>query len=252
MSSSDFEREQSVSRAFVMLADTLVDEYDVIDLLDRLVGFCVDLLPADAAGIVLGDARHELRAVAASSEAAHVMELLQLQSDEGPCLDCFQTGRPVSIADLTEAADRWPAFVTAVRQRSQFRSVHALPLRLRNRAIGALNLFHHEPGPLPDARLLLGQALADVATIGILQERAIRRGEVLNEQLQGALNSRVVIEQAKGAIAQHFGLGMDQAFTRLRDYARIRNLKLSDVARDIVDGTLDSNALPAPSGHDTR
>jgi GAF domain-containing protein len=180
------------------------------------------------------------------------MELLQLQSDEGPCLDCFQTGRPVSIADLTEAADRWPAFVTAVRQRSQFRSVHALPLRLRNRAIGALNLFHHEPGPLPDARLLLGQALADVATIGILQERAIRRGEVLNEQLQGALNSRVVIEQAKGAIAQHFGLGMDQAFNRLRDYARIRNLKLSDVARDIVDGTLDANTLSAPAGHDTR
>jgi GAF domain-containing protein len=245
-------REHLVTRAFVSLADTLVDEYDVIDLLDRLVGFCVDLLPADAAGIMLGDARHELRAVAASNEAAHVMELLQLQSDEGPCLDCFQTGRPVSIADLTEAADRWPAFVTAVRQRSQFRSVHALPLRLRNRAIGALNLFHHEPGPLPDARLLLGQALADVATIGILQERAIRRGEVLNEQLQGALNSRVVIEQAKGAIAQHSGLDMDQAFNRLRDYARIRNLKLSDVARDIVDGTLDANTLSAPAGHDTR
>jgi GAF domain-containing protein len=252
MSPAGGDREHLVSSAFTRLADTLVDEYDVIDLLDRLVGFCVDLLPADAAGIVLGDARHELRAVAASNEAAHVMELLQLQSDEGPCLDCFQTGRPVSIADLTEAADRWPAFVTAVRQRSQFRSVHALPLRLRNRAIGALNLFHHEPGPLPDARLLLGQALADVATIGILQERAIRRGEVLNEQLQGALNSRVVIEQAKGAIAQHFGLGMDQAFNRLRDYARIRNLKLSDVARDIVDGTLDANTLSAPAGHDTR
>jgi GAF domain-containing protein len=239
MSSPDIEREQSVSRAFVMLADTLVDEYDVIDLLDRLVGFCVDLLPADAAGIVLGDARHELRAVAASNEAAHVMELLQLQSDEGPCLDCFQTGRPVSIADLTEAADRWPAFVTAVRQRSQFRSVHALPLRLRNRAIGALNLFHHEPGPLPDARLLLGQALADVATIGILQERAIRRGEVLNEQLQGALNSRVVIEQAKGVMAQYGGITTDAAFERLRSYVRSHDLRLSDVARRIAEKEFD-------------
>src|SRR5215210_26085 len=116
MSSPDIEREQSVSRAFVMLADTLVDEYDVIDLLDRLVGFCVRLLPADAAGIVLGDARRELRAVAASDEDAHVMELLQLQSDEGPCLDCFQGAAPVSVADLAEASGRWPAFVAAVEQ----------------------------------------------------------------------------------------------------------------------------------------
>ena len=235
-----------------MLADTMVDEYDVIDLLDRLVGFCVELLPADAAGIVLGDARQELRAVAASSEAAHVMELLQLQSDEGPCLDCFQTAAPVSIADLNEAADRWPSFVAAVRQRSQFRSVHALPLRLRNRAIGALNLFHHEPDALPDTGLVLGQALADVATIGILQERAIRRGEVLNEQLQGALTSRVVIEQAKGAVAQRSGLDMDQAFNLLRTYARAGNLKLSDVARDIVEGILDPNALSAPVKPDSR
>ena len=144
------------------------------------------------------------------------------------------------------------AGVRSRRQAAQpFRSVHALPLRLRSRAIGALNLFHQEPVRSPSGPAL-GQALADVATIGILQERAIRRGEVLSEQLQGALNSRVVIEQAKGAIAQHFGLGMDQAFNRLRDYARIRNLKLSDVARDIVDGTLDANTLSAPAGHDMR
>lgn len=245
MSSPDIEREVSVSRAFVALADTLVDDYDIIDLLYRLVGFCVQLLPAQAAGIVLGDARHELRAVAASSEAAQLMELLQLQSNEGPCLDCFQTAAPVSIADLAEAIDRWPAFVAAVQQRSDFRSVHALPLRLRDRAIGALNLFHRQPGPLPDADLVLAQALADVATIGILQERAIRRGEVLTEQLQAALTSRVVIEQAKGAIAQHSGLDLDQAFQRLRSYARSGNLKLGDVARDIVRRTLDPAALSA-------
>src|SRR5215213_6524384 len=239
MSRSHSEREELISQAFVTLADTLVDEYDVIDLLDRLVGFCVQLLPADAAGIVLGDARQELRAVAASDEAAHVMELLQLQNDEGPCLDCFQSAEPVSVADLAEAAGRWPVFVAAVQRRSDFRSVHALPLRLRGRAIGALNLFGGLPGPLPESDLALGQALADVATIGILQERAIRRGEVLNEQLQLALNGRVVVEQAKGLLAQHHGISMDAAFHRLRRYARARNLRLADVARQLATSKLD-------------
>jgi len=205
-------REQLVSRAFVALADTLVDEYDIIDLLDRLVGYSVELLDADAAGIVLGDARHKLRVVAASSEDAQLMELLQLKSDEGPCLDCFSSSTPVSVVDLAEATDRWPAFTNAVAARGAFRSVHALPLRLRGEAIGALNLFHRQPGPLPLADLALAQALADVATIGILAERAVRRSEVLNEQLQSALNSRVVIEQAKGVLAQQSNLSMDAAF----------------------------------------
>jgi len=227
-------REELISRAFVSLADSLVDDYDVIDLLNRLTDFCVELLSADAAGIVLGDARRELRAVAASDEAAQVIELLQLQNDQGPCLDCFQTATPVSVADLIEATDRWPTFVAAVRERSAFRSVHALPLRLRGRAIGALNLFHAVPGPLPELDLALGQALADVATIGILQERAIRRGEVLNEQLQGALNNRVIIEQAKGVLAQYSGLDPAAAFDQLRRYARNHNLKLAELARRVV------------------
>jgi ANTAR domain/GAF domain len=234
MSQSHGEREELISRAFVSLADTLVDEYDIIDLLDRLVGFCVQLLPADAAGIVLGDARQELRAVAASDDAAQVMELLQLQNDEGPCLDCFQSAEPVSVDDLAGAAGRWPVFVAAVQQCTDFRSVHALPLRLRGRAIGALNLFGGVVGPLPEPDLALGQALADVATIGILQERAIRHGEVVNEQLQAALNSRVIIEQAKGALAQYGGLATDVAFGRLRHYARNHNIRLSDLARRIV------------------
>src|SRR3954469_6439474 len=239
MSRSHGEREELVSRAFVTLADTLIDEYDVIDLLDRLAGFCVQLLPADAAGIVLGDARRELRVVAASDEAAHVMELLQLQSDEGPCLDCFQSAPPVSVADLAEASGRWPTFVAAVAQRGDFRSVHALPLRLRGRAIGALNLFGGMPGPLPELDLALGQALADVATIAILQERAIRRGEVLNEQLQLALNSRVVIEQAKGVLAQYGHLPAAVAFEDLRHYARSHNGKLADLARRVVGKDVD-------------
>ena len=248
VSQSEDGRERQVSRAFVALADTLVDDYDVIDLLDRLVGFSVELLAADAAGIVLGDARGQLRVVAASSEAAEVMELLQLQSEQGPCLDCVRNAAPVSVPDLTEAVDRWPTFVAALAERGSFRSVHALPLRLRGEAIGALNLFHAQPGSLPDADLALGQALADVATIGILQERAIRRSEVLNEQLQTALHSRVVVEQAKGVLAQYAGLDLDEAFDRLRRYARSRNEKLALVAGQVVRRELDTAAFTAPPG----
>ena len=156
---------------------------------------------------MLGDARGELRAVAAFSEAAELMELLQLQNDEGPCLDCYRDATAVAVADLHEAAARWPSFVAAVAERGAFRSVHALPLRLRRQAVGALNLFHREPGALRAADLALGQALADVATIGIPSERAIRRSEMLNEQLQTALNSRVVIEHAKGCAGPPCRLG---------------------------------------------
>lgn len=248
------DRERQVSQAFVTLADTLVDDYDIIDLLDKLVEQCVALLAADAAGILLGDARRELRAVAASSEDAATMELLQLQSDQGPCLDCFSSVAPVSVPDITaadEVAARWPAFVEAVTRDGVFRSVHALPLRLRGQAIGAMNLFHRRPGPLPDADLALGQALADVATIGILSERAIHHGEVVNEQLQAALHSRVVIEQAKGVIAQSQGVGMDVAFDRLRRYCRHHNLRLSKVARQIAEDRYDTSAL-SPAGADPQ
>jgi hypothetical protein len=254
------EREEPLSRAFVALADTLVADYDVIALLDQLVGHCAALLEADAAGLLLGDARGELRVVAATSEDAQLMELLQLQADEGPCLECYRRAAPVSVPDLADAASRWPAFSAAVAQVGAFRSVHALPLRLRGEAIGALNLFRGAPGPLPDADLALGQALADVATIGILQERAIRRGEVLTEQLQGALNSRVAVEQAKGVVAQLFDLGMDDAFDVLRRYARQGNLRLADVARAVVARQVGRDALlaarrgtgPAPSEHGRR
>jgi GAF domain-containing protein len=234
---------ERLGRAFVELADTLVDDYDVVDLLDRLVGHSVELLAADAAGIVLVDPHQQLRVMASSNEDAELMELMQLQNDQGPCLDCYRTVAQVSVADLTEASQRWPRFVDAVAQRGAFRAVHALPLRLRGQAIGALNLFSTRPEALRPAELALGQALADVATIGILQERAIRRAETLSEQLQTALNSRLVIEQAKGVIRHHSNLTMDSAFDRLRRYARSRNLRLSQVARDIVEGRLDPAAL---------
>jgi GAF domain-containing protein len=245
---SQLDREQSVSRAFVALADTLVDDYDVIDLLDQLVSHSVTLLAADAAGIVLSDAHHQLRVVDSSSDDAELMELLQLDTDQGPCVDCYRSAVPVSVHDLTDIAARWPEFAAAVAQAGAFRSVHALPLRLRGEAIGALNLFHRAPGPLPEADLSLGQALADVATIGILQERAIRRREIVNEQLQSALTSRVIIEQAKGVLAQHHDVTMDAAFDRLRRYSRSRNLRLAEVARRLAARQLDPGEIVTPVG----
>lgn len=239
-------REQLLSRAFVELADTLVDDYDIIDLLDRLVNHSVELLGADAAGILLADSQGTLRVVACSHEDAEVMELLQLQSDQGPCVECFRTRAPVTVPDLADAADRWPVLVAALAEQGAYRSVHALPLRLRAEAIGAMNLFHRQPGALPDADLAVGQALADVATIGILQERAIRRGEVLTEQLQIALTSRVIIEQATGVLAERGGLSMAAAFDRLRGYARANNARLSEVARQVVQTDLAAEVLSAP------
>lgn len=240
-------REGLLTEAFVSLADTLVDEYDIIDLLDRLVSFSVELLSAQAAGIMLADNQGNLRVAAASNEETETIELLQLQARQGPCMDCIRCAAPVSVPDLTKAGQRWPRFVAAL-QHGAFRSVHALPLRLRGHAVGGLNLFHREPGAMPDADLALGQALADVATIGILQERAIRRGEILAEQLQTALNSRVIIEQAKGVLAERGNLSMDAAFARLRGHARSHNQPLSQLARQIVDGSFPTDALLGRAG----
>lgn len=244
-------REALILQAFVELADTLVDDYDLIDLLDRLAAHSVELLAADAAGIMLADAESTLRVVASTNEQTEWMELLQLQADEGPCVECYRSGVPVSVTDLTEATGRWPRFVAALARGGTYGSVHALPLRLRREAIGTLNLFHHLPGALPEADLALGQALADVATIGILSERQIRRGEVVTEQLQIALNSRIIIEQAKGVLAQRGQLGMDTAFDRLRRFARNHNLRLSEVARQVVLTDLATEVLatqPAGTG----
>lgn len=239
-------REQLVSQAFVSLADTLVDEYDVIELLTRLVGYSMQLLGADAAGILLADPHNVLRVVAASNEDARLAELLQLQNDQGPCLDSYRHSTPVNVADIGAAAARWPRFVAAATRRPVFQAVHALPLRLRGQAIGALNLWHHHTLTMHPEDLLLGQALADVATIAILQERAIRRAEVVNEQLQAALNSRVIIEQAKGVLAQYAALSMDEAFDLMRRYARADNQRLAEVARALAERTLDPNTVIPP------
>ena len=224
---------ERLARAFVEVADTLVDEFDLIEFMQMVAGHTSDLVDARATGLLLVDPRGRLQLMAASDERAEMMELFQVQTQEGPCQDCFSNGQPVVNADLREAGDRWPHFAP-LAVTTGFRSVHAFPLRLRGQVLGALNLFGGDPGVLSDADAAVIQALADVATIGLVQERAIRRGEVLTEQLQAALNTRIVIEQAKGALAQIHGENPDQAFERLRAYARGRQLRLSDVARDVT------------------
>jgi transcriptional regulator with GAF, ATPase, and Fis domain len=226
---------------FVEMADTLVDDFDLIEFLHTLTERCVQLLDVDAAGLLLTDGRGTLQVIAASSDRTRLLELFQLQTDEGPCLDCFRTATPVSVADLS-AAGRWSRFSAAAAEVG-FAAVHALPMRLRADVIGALNLFTAEPGALDEDKLRVGQALADIATVGLLQERAIHRRDVVTEQLQTALNSRVLIEQAKGLLAERLHVSVADAFTILRESARSRNRRLSDLAQAIVDGT---EQLPPP------
>jgi ANTAR domain/GAF domain len=234
-----------LSDTFVELADTMVADFDVIDFLHLLTDRSVALLSASAAGVMLADPRGELRVAASSNEAAGLLELFQIQNDQGPCLDCFRTGRPVTAADLAGPGQRWPRFAAAATE-SGFRAVEALPMRLRDQVIGGLNLFRAAVGPFDPAELRIGQALADVATIGLLHERNVRRSEIVAEQLQGALNSRVVIEQAKGKLAERRGIDMDQAFVLLRDYARNSNQRLTDVARNFVTSAAIADFPPPP------
>jgi GAF domain-containing protein len=234
---------QLLSATFVELTDTMVADFDLIDFLHVLTTRSVELLDVSAAGLLLADPRGELRVVAASSEAARVLELFQLQSDQGPCLDCFRSGQPVACIDLS-GDPRWPQFAQQAGQLG-FTAVQALPMRLRDQVIGALNLFRGGTVGAFDPEVVhVGQALADVATISLLHDRSMRRTDTLNEQLQTALNSRVVIEQAKGKLAERLGIDVDQAFTLLRDQARNRNQRLSDLARAFVDGT---QVITAPS-----
>ena len=233
-------REEQLYEAFVEAADTLVDDFDVIDFLHTLAERCVHLLGVDAAGLMLADQHGTLHATAASSESARLLELFELQTDAGPCLDAFHTGRAVVNADLHANHERWPRFAEAA-EANGFVAVHALPLRLRDTVIGALNLF--SAGSLSDADTRAGQALADVATIGILAQRNIHQAELLTIQLQTALHSRVTIEQAKGMLAERRQISVDDAFNLLRQYARSHNLRLSDLARDVAQGSATAIAL---------
>jgi GAF domain-containing protein len=241
-------REELLADTFLTLADTLVDDFDIVEVLTLLAGRCVELLDAAAAGILIADPRAVLQVMAASSETVHLVELFQVQNEEGPCLDAFRTGHPVSYLDLRDASP-WPLFA-AMALDGGFRSVHAFPMVLRQRVLGTLNLFMAEPVALPDADISVAQALAHAATLALLQNRTALDAGRVTTQLQTALNSRVTIEQAKGVLSEQASIEFDEAFLRLRAYARHRNAKLTDVANAVVSRTIpaaDIDDLTRPS-----
>jgi GAF domain-containing protein len=233
-----------VERMFVLLADTLAEDFDISDVLDHLAHACVDLVGAAAAGILIADPGSTLRVVAASDESSHLLEVFQLQAQSGPCVDAYATGLPTHVPDLAASAARWPEFADRAAALG-FASVHAFPMRLRSEVIGAVNLFHTTSTVLAPENAGIAQALADIATISVIQMRLMRERVEVAEQLQLALNSRIVIEQAKGMLAEVGRLDMGRAFDAMRSYARDRNLRLTAVAETIVSRELPADVMLA-------
>ena len=243
----DMTREKILMATVVELADTLVDDYDIIDFMQTLAERCVELLDVSAAGIMLADSEGKLRHAACSSEQMRLVEFFELQVEEGPCFDAYREGAPVLCDSPEEADARWPRFAPHAHK-SGFVTVSAVPLRLRAQIIGALNLFSSRPDALNDDDVGVAQAMADIATIGILQARVIRDSSIFSSQLELALESRVAIEQAKGVVAEHNQISVDTAFELIRRYTRDHNRLLSETARELIDGTLTPEQLP----HATR
>jgi GAF domain-containing protein len=235
-------RETLLARTFVDVSDTLVADFDVLDFLAVLAERCVELLGVTEAGLMLADSDGVLKVAASSSDAMKLLELFELQHDDGPCVDCFRTKAPVRQDDLQEAVTRWPRFAPEAIA-AGFTSVYALPMRLRDQVIGSLNLLRANPGHLDGDELIVAQALADVATIGILQHRAARESRLVAEQLEYALKSRIVIEQAKGVLSASANVDMDTAFAGMRGYARSHNQRLADVAAEIANGSLAASTV---------
>jgi GAF domain-containing protein len=235
---TDISREHTLSAAFVKLADTLIADYDIVDLLHTLLEECLRLLDTQAGGLMLADASGTLQLIASTSEQADFVEIMQLNAGSGPCVESFTTGASVTVSDIDKHGEKWPEFRAAALHMG-YLSIHAVPMRLRGDILGTMNLFRTSVGELTAGDAAAAQALADVATIGILQERSIRETSLVNEQLQRALDSRILIEQAKGVISELRSLDMNEAFSVLRSYSRSHNLSLRAVASDVVDRTLD-------------
>ena len=238
-------RESLLVATLVELADNLVDDYDVVDILAFLTGRCVEAIDVASAGVMLGMPGGELQFMASSNESMKVLELFQIQANEGPCVDCYADGVAIVNHELVDPDKRWPRFSPRAIEQG-FRSVHCLPMRLRGRTIGALNLFRTDVGELAPEDVVVAQGLADIATIAILQHQSSLSAKLLNDQLSFALNSRIIIEQAKGMISQSLDCNMDDAFTRLRTHARNRNIRLTDVATNVVGGGLRISDLDVP------
>lgn len=247
---SETSRESRLSTAFVKLADTLTAEYDMVDLLHTLLDECVELLFLDAGGLMIANSFGHLELLASTSELADLVEVMQLAAGAGPCIECFSTGASVAVSNIGDTKTRWPEF-SSVALKQGFHSVLAVPLKLRGQIIGTMNLFSHDVRTVSERDTAIAQALADVATIGILQERAIRETSIVTDQLQRALDSRILIEQAKGVLSEVGSLEMDAAFVALRSHARNNNLSLRDVAEKVVNRSLDALDVAPPAAKNT-
>jgi transcriptional regulator with GAF, ATPase, and Fis domain len=242
-------REAMLARTFVRLADTLVSDFDIVEFLHSLSADSVEILAAEAAGVMLSDGRGSLRLIASSEERMRLLELFELQGAEGPCLDAYASGRAVQ-ASAAESRLRWPVFGPHAAEVG-FQRMCAVPLRVRTDIIGALNLFRGDDEPFTDVEMDIAQAMAEVAAIALLQERALREQGLLTGQLQAALNSRVIIEQAKGMLSEYLTVTVDDAFELLRGYARTHNRRLTDVAGNVVDRRIPSQALTRQPGQES-
>lgn len=236
---TDIPRETRVLHAVVSLVDSLLDDFDVVELLTDLTERCTQLLDISAAGLLLADPYRHLHLMAATSQRTRELELFQLQSDEGPCLDCYAGGEPISIADLATEHQRWPRFAPAAAD-AGFVSVHAVPLRAVGTALGALGLFGNHAGDLDDADLLVAQSLAHIASVAILQEHSPTPTSVPSK-LRTATTNQIVVEQAKGYLREYFDIPIAEAFVLLRRYAHAHGPHLTDVARRLIG---DSGARP--------
>ncbi|WP_292988657.1 GAF and ANTAR domain-containing protein [Mycobacterium sp.] len=229
---TDTPRETRILNAVVSLVDSLLDSFDVVELLTDLSERCTELLDVEAAGLLLAGTREYLHLMAATSERSQDVELFQLQTDEGPCLDCYAHGHPVSVPDLAAEQQRWPRFVPAAVD-AGFASVHAVPMRAASTVLGALGLFGTSPGEPDEADLLIAQTLAHIASVAILQGHPPTPASV-QPQLRTALTSRIVVDQAKGFLSERLGLPVEEAFTLLRHYARAQGNHLTEVSRLLI------------------
>jgi GAF domain-containing protein len=241
---ADSTREEKINDAFVRVAGTLVESYDVLDLLSTLLHTCTELLGIQAGGILIADGSGQLELVASTSEEAEIVEIMIVAAGAGPCVDCFDTGAVVSVPDIDADPDSWPRFRRSALEQG-FRAAHATPLRLHGEVIGAMNLLSTHPGPLSDRDAKLAQALADVATVGILHERSFRNPGIVSAQLHFALDTRILVEQAKGVLAEVRSCTMTEAFSALRAYARQHGVTLRTAAEGVVNRTIPAESLSA-------
>lgn len=231
---SGVSRERKVSELYVRLSDTLVSGYDVSEFLQMLVEGCKDVLEVDVVGVLLEKRDGELSVSAASDEEMRTLEALELQTRGGPCFDAYTQQQQVVVEDLEACRDRWPQFVEKALDLG-FRCGHAFPLRRREDTLGALDMYKEAPAPFTEDDVHLAQSLADIATIAIVNQRTVRDAEILAEQLQTALHSRVLIEQAKGVLAGREGISPEEAFDRIRRHCRNSHETMRDVSRQVVD-----------------